>query len=81
MDVVHGHSSPHPPGIEVYHGRPVLYGWGDFINDCEGIGGREEHLSVRGSCICPPRAPDREGNPLGTRVEAAPDGHLELRRL
>jgi poly-gamma-glutamate synthesis protein (capsule biosynthesis protein) len=41
-DVVHGHSSHHPKGIEIYRGKPVLYGCGDFINDYEGIGGYEQ---------------------------------------
>lgn len=42
-DVVHGHSSHHPRGIEVHQGRPILYGCGDFLNDYEGIGGREKY--------------------------------------
>jgi len=42
VDVVHGHSSHHPMGIEVYEGRPILYGCGDFLNDYEGIEGYEE---------------------------------------
>src|SRR5690606_16074270 len=42
VDVVHGHSSHHPKAIEVYRGRPILYGCGDFINDYEGIRGYEE---------------------------------------
>ncbi|HVS03745.1 MAG TPA: CapA family protein, partial [Thermoanaerobaculia bacterium] len=41
VDVVHGHSSHHPKGIEIYRGRLVLYGAGDLINDYEGIGGQE----------------------------------------
>ncbi len=41
-DVVHGHSSHHPKGIEIHHGRPILYGCGDLINDYEGIGGWDE---------------------------------------
>jgi poly-gamma-glutamate synthesis protein (capsule biosynthesis protein) len=41
--VVHGHSSHHPKGIEVYRNKPILYGCGDFINDYEGIGGYEEY--------------------------------------
>lgn len=36
-DVVHGHSSHHARGIEVYDGKPVIYGAGDLINDYEGI--------------------------------------------
>ncbi|MFP3943483.1 MAG: CapA family protein [Alphaproteobacteria bacterium] len=40
-DIVHGHSSHHVKGIEVYKGRPVFYGCGDFLNDYEGISGYE----------------------------------------
>jgi poly-gamma-glutamate capsule biosynthesis protein CapA/YwtB (metallophosphatase superfamily) len=40
-DLIHGHSSHHPLGIEVYRGRPVLYGCGDLIDDYEGIRGHE----------------------------------------
>ncbi|WP_340123377.1 CapA family protein [Methylobacter svalbardensis] len=42
VDVVHGHSSHHPKGIEVYKGKPILFGCGDFLNDYEGITGYEE---------------------------------------
>lgn len=41
VDIVHGHSSHHPMGVEVYQDRLVLYGCGDLINDYEGIGGYE----------------------------------------
>jgi len=41
VDIIHGHSSHHVKGIEVYRGKPVIYGCGDFINDYEGIGGNE----------------------------------------
>ncbi len=41
VDVVHGHSSHHPKGIEVHDDRLILYGCGDFLNDYEGIGGQE----------------------------------------
>jgi len=41
VDVVHGHSSHHPKGIEIYRDRPILYGCGDLINDYEGIEGYE----------------------------------------
>jgi poly-gamma-glutamate synthesis protein (capsule biosynthesis protein) len=43
VDVVHGHSSHHPLGIEVYRDRPILYGCGDFLNDYEGISGYEAY--------------------------------------
>jgi poly-gamma-glutamate synthesis protein (capsule biosynthesis protein) len=42
VDLVHGHSSHHPKGIEVYRDRLILYGCGDFLNDYEGIEGYEE---------------------------------------
>ena len=42
VDIVHGHSSHHPIGIEIYHNRLILYGCGDLINDYEGIGGHDE---------------------------------------
>jgi poly-gamma-glutamate capsule biosynthesis protein CapA/YwtB (metallophosphatase superfamily) len=41
-DVVHGHSSHHPRPIEVYRGKLILYGCGDFLHDYEGISGYEE---------------------------------------
>jgi poly-gamma-glutamate synthesis protein (capsule biosynthesis protein) len=39
VDVIHGHSSHHVKGIEVYKDKLILYGCGDFLNDYEGIGG------------------------------------------
>ncbi|WP_240488557.1 CapA family protein [Labilithrix luteola] len=41
IDVVHGHSSHHPRAIEVYRGKPIFYGCGDFMTDYEGIHGYE----------------------------------------
>lgn len=43
VDVVFGHSSHHPRPIEIYQGKPIFYGCGDFINDYEGIGGYEQY--------------------------------------
>ena len=42
VDVVYGHSSHHVKAIEVHHGRAILYGCGDFLNDYEGIGARRD---------------------------------------
>jgi poly-gamma-glutamate capsule biosynthesis protein CapA/YwtB (metallophosphatase superfamily) len=39
---MHGHSSHHVKGIEVFKGRLILYGCGDFITDYEGISGYED---------------------------------------
>lgn len=43
VDLIHGHSSHHVKGIEIYDDRPILYGCGDFLTDYEGIKGREEY--------------------------------------
>ena len=42
IDIVHGHSSHHAKGFEIRHGKLILYGCGDFLNDYEGIRGHEE---------------------------------------
>ena len=43
VSVVHGHSSHHAKGIEIYRDRLILYGCGDFLNDYEGIQGYEDY--------------------------------------
>ncbi|SFN78646.1 CapA family protein [Salegentibacter flavus] len=43
VDVIFGHSSHHPMGMEVYQNKLIIYGAGDFINDYEGISGHEEY--------------------------------------
>ncbi len=43
IDVIHGHSSHHVKGIEVYKDRPIIYGCGDFLTDYEGIRGYEQY--------------------------------------
>jgi poly-gamma-glutamate synthesis protein (capsule biosynthesis protein) len=45
FDIVHGHSSHHPRPIEIYRGKPILYGCGDVINDYEGIWSYESFRS------------------------------------
>ena len=39
VDIVHGHSSHHVKGIEIYKDKLILYGCGDLVNDYEGIPG------------------------------------------
>jgi poly-gamma-glutamate capsule biosynthesis protein CapA/YwtB (metallophosphatase superfamily) len=39
--LVHGHSSHHVKAIEVFKGRLIFYGCGDFLTDYEGISGYE----------------------------------------
>jgi poly-gamma-glutamate synthesis protein (capsule biosynthesis protein) len=43
VSVIHGHSSHHAKAIEVHRNRLILYGCGDFLNDYEGIAGREDY--------------------------------------
>ena len=43
VDLVHGHSSHHPRGIEVHRGKLVLHGCGDLLDDYEGIEGYEQY--------------------------------------
>jgi poly-gamma-glutamate capsule biosynthesis protein CapA/YwtB (metallophosphatase superfamily) len=39
--IVHGHSSHHVKAVEIFKGRLILYGSGDFLTDYEGISGYE----------------------------------------
>lgn len=48
VDLIHGHSSHHVKGMEVYQDRLILYGCGDFLNDYEGIGGDEYYRADLG---------------------------------
>jgi poly-gamma-glutamate synthesis protein (capsule biosynthesis protein) len=42
VDLIHGHSSHHAQGIEVYKEKLILYGCGDLLTDYEGIKGYQE---------------------------------------
>jgi len=46
--LVHGHSSHHVKAIEVFNGRLILYGCGDFVTDYEGISGYPAAAGFRG---------------------------------
>jgi poly-gamma-glutamate synthesis protein (capsule biosynthesis protein) len=74
-DVVHGHSSHHPLGIEVYRNRPIFYGCGDLFNDYEGIRGYEEFRDDLVLAYFPSLDP-REGNLVG--LEMSP---FQIRRF
>ncbi|MFP4123634.1 MAG: CapA family protein [Coleofasciculus sp.] len=43
VDIIHGHSSHHVKGIEVYRQKLILYGCGDLLTDYEGIRGYEQY--------------------------------------
>ena len=56
-DVIHGHSSHHIKGIEVYREKLILYGCGDFLNDYEGISGYEQFRDYLGLMYFPTISP------------------------
>lgn len=57
-DVVHGHSSHHPKGLEMHAGRLILYGVGDLVNDYEGIGGHDAYRPDLSLLLFPTLAPN-----------------------
>jgi poly-gamma-glutamate synthesis protein (capsule biosynthesis protein) len=57
IDIVHGHSSHHPQGIEVYRDKLILYGCGDLLNDYEGIRGYEAYRGELALMYFPSVAP------------------------
>ncbi|MCI0462273.1 MAG: CapA family protein [Gemmataceae bacterium] len=77
--VVHGHSSHHVKGIEVYRDRLILYGCGDFLNDYEGIGGYE---AFRGdlALMYLARIDPREGRLVGARLVPLQARRFRLQR-
>jgi len=58
VSIIHGHSSHHAKAIEVYRDRLILYGCGDFLNDYEGIRGREEYRGDLASMYFADISPD-----------------------
>lgn len=58
VDLLHGHSSHHPKGVEVFRGKLIVYGCGDFINDYEGITGYEPFRGDLGLMYFPTLDPE-----------------------
>jgi poly-gamma-glutamate capsule biosynthesis protein CapA/YwtB (metallophosphatase superfamily) len=79
VDVVHGHSSHHPKGIEVRCGKLILYGCGDFINDYEGISGHEQFRGDLGVMYFP-RLDDVSGELKALELVALCRRRLRLER-
>jgi poly-gamma-glutamate synthesis protein (capsule biosynthesis protein) len=73
-DIVHGHSSHHPKGMEIYRDRLILYGCGDLLNDYEGIGARGDFRRELAALYLP--ALDASG--ALTRLELVP---MRIRRF
>jgi poly-gamma-glutamate capsule biosynthesis protein CapA/YwtB (metallophosphatase superfamily) len=78
-DVVHGHSSHHPKGIEVYQNKLILYSCGDFLNDYEGIGGYEQFRGDLVLMYFPTLAP-ATGELLRLTIQSFQIRRFQLRR-
>jgi poly-gamma-glutamate capsule biosynthesis protein CapA/YwtB (metallophosphatase superfamily) len=79
VDIVHGHSSHHVKGIEVHHGRLILYGCGDLINDYEGLPGNDEYRGDLGLMYFPRMNPVGEGL-MELRMQPTQMRRLQLSR-
>lgn len=78
VDVVHGHSSHHPRPLELYRGKPILYGCGDFIDDYEGITGYEEYRDDLRLLYFVSVEPDSD-KPADVRMAAMQSRQMRLR--
>ncbi len=77
VDIVHGHSSHHIKALEMYQGRLILYGCGDFLNDYEGIGHRSDEEQFR-SDICLMYLPSLNADGRLERLELIPMENKEF---
>ncbi len=77
IDVVHGHSSHHVKGIEIYKGKLVIYGSGDLLNDYEGIGGHEEYRADLSLMYFPSIDP-KTGKLVQLRMKPTQIHHLRI---
>ena len=79
-DVVVGHSSHHVKGIEVYKGKMIAYGMGDFLNDYEGIVGQGyEDFRNDLSCLYVPRI-KTNGEVVEINIIPCKIKHLKVQR-
>jgi poly-gamma-glutamate capsule biosynthesis protein CapA/YwtB (metallophosphatase superfamily) len=79
VDLFHGHSSHHPKGLEVFRGKLIIYGCGDFINDYEGITGYEPFRGDLG-CMYFPRLDATTGQLLGLELVPMQTKHFRVQR-
>ena len=77
--LVDGHSSHHVKPFEVYHGRLILYGCGDWLTDYEGIGGHEEYRPEL-SLIYFPRLDPKTGRLVDLEMRPTRMERMQLHR-
>ena len=72
IDIIHGHSSHHVLGMEVYREKLIIYGCGDFLTDYEGISGHRQYRGELGlmyfACVDPRDGRLHELRLIPTRV-------------
>lgn len=78
VDVVHGHSSHHPRAVQVYHGKLILYGCGDCVDDYEGISGYEYYRDDLRLLYLATVRPD-DGDLVGLRMVPMQAHRMRLR--
>jgi poly-gamma-glutamate synthesis protein (capsule biosynthesis protein) len=78
VDLIHGHSSHHPKALAVYHGKLVVWGCGDFINDYEGISGHESFRPDLGVMYLP-ALDDASGDLIGLELVATRREKFQVR--
>jgi poly-gamma-glutamate synthesis protein (capsule biosynthesis protein) len=79
VDLIHGHSSHHVKGFEIYEGHLILYGCGDFITDYEGISGRERYRGEV-SLMYFPRLDPETGRLVGLEMVPTQIERFRIRR-
>lgn len=65
IDIIHGHSSHHIQGVEIYKGKLIIYGCGDFVDDYAVVSSHRNDLSAI----------------WNVTLAESNDGRLELQRL
>lgn len=80
IDVFHGHSSHHFKAIEVYKNKLILYGCGDFINDYEGIGGKE-HFGSKFALMYFANLDTKTGDLLKLKISPMEKRNFKLNKL
>ena len=79
VDIIHGHSSHHVMGIEVYKDKLIIYGSGDFLNDYEGISGYESFRDDLGLMYFASVEPS-SGKLLGLQMTPTQIKHFKVNR-
>lgn len=81
IDIIHGHSSHHIQGVEIYKGKLIIYGCGDFVDDYAMVPEYRNDLSAVWRVNVIEDGPDLKLDSLGifpTRIKTFQAQRLEL---